>query len=146
MFVGDRKQAKDDLHCSKATLRILRLLVSYGTDFTQPLRAGFLTTPTSFWSYIIPQLFAHIGKLLTICGSYLLGHPEPFVSGQVMDLIKRIGRDHPSLIVYPAVVDTCTANEFEQPQYHQIMTDLQTHSPALVKVMWAAMTLTGLRR
>jgi len=128
-MVDSRKQAKDDLHCSKATLRILRILISYGTDFPQLISCGLSVTPTSFWSYIIPQLFSHIG------------HPSPWVCDQVTSLIKRIGRDHPVLIVYPAVVNSTTtaaiestlANALMESRYADIMNDLQGHSPSLVK-------------
>lgn len=40
---------------------------------------------------VIPQLFAR------------LGHPEPAVRSQLVDLISRIGAVSPHRIVYPAV-------------------------------------------
>lgn len=75
-----------------ATIRIVKLLVKYAVELKEDLQSGLLTTPTQPWKGIIPQLFCR------------LNHPEAYVRQSLSDLLCRIARDLPHLIVYPAVV------------------------------------------
>lgn len=61
-------------------------------ELKEDLQSGLLTTPTQPWKGIIPQLFCR------------LNHPEAYVRQSLSDLLCRIARDLPHLIVYPAVV------------------------------------------
>lgn len=78
-----------------ATLRLLRLLVKYSGELKQHMQEPFSQTPTKPWRSIIPQLFAR------------LNHPEKYVQTMVANLLCRIAKDSPQLIVYPTVVG-CT--------------------------------------
>jgi len=123
-FGDDRKQAKDQMHSTKAALSILNLIVKYGADLRQCLVSGFEKTPTTSWCNIIPQLFSH------------LGHPDAWVKLQVTNLIIRIGRGYPSEIVYPVVVacsPTTTVASSTLSQYQEIQADFLKHSPVLVE-------------
>eukprot|EP00026_Physarum_polycephalum_P000029 Phypoly_transcript_00029.p1 GENE.Phypoly_transcript_00029~~Phypoly_transcript_00029.p1 ORF type:complete len:2984 (-),score=506.25 Phypoly_transcript_00029:303-8192(-) len=130
-----------------ATLRLLRLLVKYGHLPSQPvftsigsststtigatLAQGFSATPPGVWVPIIPQLFAR------------LGHPEPAVRNQLVDLISKIGMVSPHRIVYPAVVgcdegsvqqqDTTPFQSVQREAFSQILLSLTSHSPDLVQ-------------
>ncbi|XP_072167614.1 serine/threonine-protein kinase SMG1-like [Diadema setosum] len=75
-----------------ATLRLLRLLVKYASELRDVLEEGYATTPTGPWKSIIPQLFSR------------LNHPESYVRQSISDLLCRIAKDSPHLIVYQAVV------------------------------------------
>ena len=75
-----------------ATLRIVKLLIKYAVELKDDLQAGLEETPTQPWKGIIPQLFCR------------LNHPEAYVRQSISNLLCRIARDLPYLIVYPAVV------------------------------------------
>lgn len=75
-----------------ATLRILKLSVKSGGTLRDLLEANFADTPTYPWKSIIPQLFCH------------LNHNEPSLRRVIADLLFRIAKDYPNLIIYPAVV------------------------------------------
>ncbi|XP_063961813.1 serine/threonine-protein kinase SMG1-like [Lytechinus pictus] len=105
-MVGFGRQEDNNI---TATLRLLRLLVKYASELRDVLEDGFATTPTGPWKSIIPQLFSR------------LNHPEAYVRQSISDLLCRIAKDSPHLIVYQAVVgspDTGTAeveNQLAQP-------------------------------
>eukprot|EP01132_Coremiostelium_polycephalum_P008325 gene8325-10225_t len=106
----------------QVTLKILNLLVNYGTQlpecFEQSLQAMNSTKP--FMS-IIPQLFAR------------LSHPEKFIQGIVINLINRIGVENPNKIVFPTIVGSLSGSG--QPNHSQIQSirkDLLKHSEQLV--------------
>ncbi|XP_030839844.1 serine/threonine-protein kinase SMG1 isoform X2 [Strongylocentrotus purpuratus] len=105
-IVGFGRQEDNNI---TATLRLLRLLVKYASELRDVLEEGFATTPTGPWKSIIPQLFSR------------LNHPEAYVRQSISDLLCRIAKDAPHLIVYQAVVgcpDTGTAeveNQIAQP-------------------------------
>lgn len=75
-----------------ATLRILKILIKYSSELKEELQKGFSKTPTQPWLLAIPQLFCR------------LNHPEPYVRQCISELLCRIARDYPHLIIYPAVV------------------------------------------
>ena len=75
-----------------ATLRLLRLLVKHSWGLRDVLEGGLAQSFTEPWKGIIPQLFSR------------LNHPEPYVRQSVTDLLCRVAKDTPHLIVYPAVV------------------------------------------
>jgi hypothetical protein len=56
------------------------------------LQKGLAETPTHPWKNIIPQLFCR------------LNHPESYVRQSISELLCRVARDFPHLIIYPAVV------------------------------------------
>jgi PI-3-kinase-related kinase SMG-1 len=58
----------------------------------EDLQKGLAKTPTQPWLLTIPQLFCR------------LNHPETYVRKSVAELLCRIARDYPHLIIYPAVV------------------------------------------
>ncbi|KXJ09880.1 Serine/threonine-protein kinase SMG1 [Exaiptasia diaphana] len=80
-----------------ATLRLLRLLVKHAGELRSVLEEGLANTPTRPWKDIIPQLFSR------------LNHPENYVRQSVTELLCRVAKDAPHLIVYPAVVG-CTGS------------------------------------
>jgi hypothetical protein len=57
---------------SLATLRLLRLLVVYGSQLSAVFTAHLTSCPTSPWLPVLPQLFARVGT-----------HKDPFVTEQV---------------------------------------------------------------
>ena len=75
-----------------ATLRIIKLLVKYPTELKDDLQTGISRSPTQPWKGIIPQLFCR------------LNHPEAYARQSISDLLCRIAKDLPHLIIYPAVV------------------------------------------
>ena len=75
-----------------ATLRILKILIKYATELKDDLQKGLAKTPTQPWLLTIPQLFCR------------LNHPEAYVRQSISELLCRIARDFPHLIIYPAVV------------------------------------------
>lgn len=75
-----------------ATLRILRLIVKHALGLQDVLDQGLLTTPSDPWKTIIPQLFAR------------LNHHEPYVRRRVSELLCRVAKDSPHLIIFPSVV------------------------------------------
>ncbi|XP_055526666.1 serine/threonine-protein kinase Smg1 isoform X2 [Wyeomyia smithii] len=75
-----------------ATLRLLRLIVKHALGLKEVLEEGLATTPTNPWRVIIPQLFSR------------LNHHEPYVRKRVSELLCRVAKDAPHLIIFPAVV------------------------------------------
>jgi PI-3-kinase-related kinase SMG-1 len=75
-----------------ATLRLLKLLIVYAIELKEDLQEGLAQTPTQPWKSIISQLFCR------------LNHPESYVRQSITDLLCRVARDFPHLIVYSAVV------------------------------------------
>lgn len=75
-----------------ATLRLLRLIVKHALGLQEVLENGLASTPTSPWKVIVPQLFSR------------LNHHEPYVRRRVSELLCRVAKDSPHLIIFPAVV------------------------------------------
>lgn len=84
-----------------ATLRLLRLILKHAPEMRDILEAGLSQTPTEPWKHIILQLFSR------------LNHPEHYVRQSISDLLCRIGRDSPHLIVFPAVAGSLTNKKDE---------------------------------
>lgn len=79
-----------------ATLRLLRLILKHAPEMREILEEGLSKTPTEPWKNIILQLFSR------------LNHPEQYVRQSISDLLCRIGRDSPQLIIFPAVAGSLT--------------------------------------
>ncbi|CAF0784356.1 unnamed protein product [Brachionus calyciflorus] len=75
-----------------SSLRIIKLMVKYAIELREDLKNGLDETPSEPWKNIIPQLFSR------------LNHPEVYVRESVSQLLCRIAKDFPHLIIYPAVV------------------------------------------
>ncbi|XP_058811557.1 serine/threonine-protein kinase Smg1 [Topomyia yanbarensis] len=75
-----------------ATLRLLRLIVKHALGLKEVLEEGLAATPTNPWRVITPQLFSR------------LNHHEPYVRKRVSELLCRVAKDAPHLIIFPAVV------------------------------------------
>lgn len=75
-----------------ATLRLLRLIVKHALGLKEVLERGLASTPTKPWRVITPQLFSR------------LNHHEPYVRKRVSELLCRVAKDAPQLIIFPAVV------------------------------------------
>ena len=70
----------------------MKLLVKYAVELKDDLQTGLAKTPTQPWKGIIPQLFSR------------LNHPEAYIRQSISDLLCRIAKDFPHLIIFPAVV------------------------------------------
>jgi hypothetical protein len=84
-----------------ATLRLLRLILKHAPEMREILEEGLSKTPTEPWKNIILQLFSR------------LNHHEHYVRQSISDLLCRIGRDSPHLIVFPAVAGSLTNKKDE---------------------------------
>ena len=67
-------------------------MAKHAPDLKDELQEGLNQTPTQPWKNIIPQLFCR------------LNHVEPYVRKSISELLCRIAKDLPHLIIYPAVV------------------------------------------
>lgn len=90
-FIKDLEKLVEEGNIS-ATLRIVKLLVKYAVELKDDLQTGLAKTPTQPWKGIIPQLFCR------------LNHPEAYIRQSISDLLCRIAKDFPHLIIFPAVV------------------------------------------
>lgn len=82
----------DDSNLVTTTLRLLRLIVKHASGLQEVLEQGLHTTPIAPWKVIIPQLFSR------------LNHHEPYVRKSVCDLLCRLAKSRPQLVIFPAVV------------------------------------------
>lgn len=89
---NDEKNDSDNCSNVTATLRLLRLVVKHALGLQEVLEAGLATTPTSPWRVIIPQLFSR------------MNHHEPYVRQRIAELICRVSKDAPQLIIFATVV------------------------------------------
>ena len=90
-FMFLKLKSSDEKNIS-SSLRIIKLLVKYAIELKDDLKMGLDETPSEPWKNIIPQLFSR------------LNHPEMYVRESVSQLLCRIAKDFPHLIIYPAVV------------------------------------------
>eukprot|EP01119_Soliformovum_irregulare_P007298 TRINITY_DN1969_c0_g5_i1.p1 TRINITY_DN1969_c0_g5~~TRINITY_DN1969_c0_g5_i1.p1 ORF type:complete len:1347 (+),score=556.40 TRINITY_DN1969_c0_g5_i1:406-4446(+) len=107
-----------------ATLRLLKILLKHGQALQSEFSAGFQKTPANPWKEIVPQLFAR------------LDHPDSYVRSQLVDLVMRLGKEAPHLIVYPTVVAVTTesaTNPTQKNQIQEIYNRLLSESPQLVE-------------
>ncbi|XP_052872564.1 serine/threonine-protein kinase Smg1 [Anopheles cruzii] len=74
------------------TLRLLRLIAKHALGLKEVLEEGLAMTPSEPWRVIAPQLFSR------------LAHHEPYVRKRVSELLCRVAKDAPHLIIFPAVV------------------------------------------
>lgn len=77
---------------TKASLRLLQLLVSYGAIFEDLFENGFKTCSLQPWISVIPQLFAR------------LSHPDKNIRSILTRFILRVGQSNPLAILFPVVV------------------------------------------
>ncbi|CAF4011090.1 unnamed protein product, partial [Rotaria magnacalcarata] len=82
----------DDASNILVTLRLLRVLVRYPQQLRTIFESNLLSVPTVAWKRLIPQLFSR------------LNHPDSFVRDYVTNLLIRIAKDFPQLILYSVVV------------------------------------------
>ena len=75
-----------------ATLRVLKLSNKHAHVLRDQLLDHFAQTPTYPWKSIIPQLFCYLNR------------NEPRLRQIITDLLFRIAKDYPHLIIYPTVV------------------------------------------
>ena len=68
------------------------MLAKHASELKEDLEGGLAQTPTQPWKSIIPQLFCR------------LNHAETYVRKSISELLCRIAKDLPHLIIYPAVV------------------------------------------
>jgi PI-3-kinase-related kinase SMG-1 len=74
------------------TLRLLRVLVRYPQQLRTIFETSLANMPTVAWKRLIPQLFSR------------LNHPDSFVRDYVTNLLIRIAKDFPQLILYTVIV------------------------------------------
>lgn len=84
-----------------ATLRLLRLIVKHALGLQEVLEEGLAQTPSDPWKVIIPQLFSR------------LNHHEPYVKRRVSELLCRVAKDSPHLIIFPTVVGAAQEQKIE---------------------------------
>ncbi len=76
------------------TLRLLTLWFQYGEDprVDKEMALGIRGSPTEAWLPVVPQLLARV------CS------PSPRVRALLLQLLNRIGSDHPQALIYPITV------------------------------------------
>ncbi|CAF0977060.1 unnamed protein product [Rotaria sordida] len=82
----------DDASNVLVTLRLLRVLVRYPQQLRTIFETNLINMPTVAWKRLIPQLFSR------------LNHPDSFVRDYVTNLLIRIAKDYPQLILYSVIV------------------------------------------
>ncbi|CAF3984783.1 unnamed protein product, partial [Rotaria sp. Silwood1] len=82
----------DDASNVLVTLRLLRVLVRYPQQLRTIFETNLVNVPTVAWKRLIPQLFSR------------LNHPDSFVRDYVTNLLIRIAKDYPQLILYSVIV------------------------------------------
>jgi serine/threonine-protein kinase SMG1 len=73
-------------------LRLLKIVAYHALELKEDLQEELAQTPTQPWKNVIPQLFCR------------LNHAESYVRKSISELLCRIAKDLPHLIIYPAVV------------------------------------------
>ncbi|TPX67125.1 hypothetical protein SpCBS45565_g04070 [Spizellomyces sp. 'palustris'] len=111
--VANAAHVASDADNTTATLRILRLFLNIGAYFKEGFTRMFEATPLVPWESVLPQLYARTD------------HPEAFVRDTIADLLCKIGKTSPHLVVYHAVVESST----EQA------TSAETHMPWSKRVL-----------
>ncbi len=82
----------DDASNVLVTLRLLRVLVRYPQQLRTIFETNLVNMPTVAWKRLIPQLFSR------------LNHPDNYVRDYVTNLLIRIAKDYPQLILYSVIV------------------------------------------
>ncbi|CAF0981896.1 unnamed protein product [Adineta ricciae] len=82
----------DDASNVLITLRLLRVLVRYPQQLRIVFETSLVSMPTMAWKRLTPQLFSR------------LNHPDSFVRDYVTNLLVRIAKDFPQLILYSVIV------------------------------------------
>ncbi|XP_071960703.1 serine/threonine-protein kinase SMG1-like [Antedon mediterranea] len=113
----DAEETNEDSNIT-ATLRLLRLLVKYASELRDVLENGLASTPTVPWKGIIPQLFSR------------LNHPEAYVRQSISDLLCRVAKDSPHLIVYQAVVGCPSSAKDNLENGKEVLPSLIAKSPS----------------
>ncbi|CAF2371561.1 unnamed protein product [Rotaria sp. Silwood2] len=83
----------DDAPNVLVTLNLLRVLVRYPQQLRNIFEINLVNVPTVAWKRLIPQLFSR------------LNYPDSFVRDYVTNLLIRIAKDYPQLILYSVIVD-----------------------------------------
>ena len=87
-----KSNSTDEASNVLVTLRLLRVLVRYPQQLRAVFETSLVNMPTVAWKRIIPQLFSR------------LNHPEGLVRDYVTNLLIRIAKDFPQLILYSVIV------------------------------------------
>ena len=96
-FLSLRENDLEDTNVT-ATLRLLKLIVRHSPILKEILEDGLKSTPIDPWKTIILQLFAR------------LGHPQPYVRQIISDLLCRIAKESPHLIIFPVASSVLNEN------------------------------------
>ncbi|CAG8560727.1 5738_t:CDS:10, partial [Ambispora gerdemannii] len=124
--IGDQKdpltKSIKEADTITATLRILKLLVTYGSYMKESLSEAFENTVVTNWEFIIPQLFSR------------LDHPESFVRQQICNLLCKIATSSPQSIVYHTVValNSNSTNEQTKQSLQSIASSLDVSNGVLI--------------
>eukprot|EP01129_Flabellula_baltica_P013124 TRINITY_DN6046_c0_g1_i1.p1 TRINITY_DN6046_c0_g1~~TRINITY_DN6046_c0_g1_i1.p1 ORF type:complete len:2494 (-),score=424.74 TRINITY_DN6046_c0_g1_i1:14-7495(-) len=102
---------------TKATLRILRLILRYSGDFSEDILNDLASIPADAWLDIIPQIFSH------------LDHPSTAVREIIEGILLKIAGQYPHLVIYPTVVGDATS---EPAPYKGLMAYLMENYSQLV--------------
>lgn len=91
---NEKKSAinNDDASNVLVTLRLLRVLVRYPQQLRTIFENSLVNMPTVAWKRLIPQLFSR------------LNHPDGIVRDYVTNLLVRVAKDFPQLILYSVIV------------------------------------------
>lgn len=75
-------------------MRFLTLWFKYGSvpELTSAMEGALGSLPIDTWLDVVPQIIARINL------------PDTIVRGQIHDLLFRIGREHPQVLIYPLTV------------------------------------------
>lgn len=97
------------------TLRLLTLWFKYGGDkrIETELQEGFNSVPIDTWIPVIPQIIARMDS------------PNRPVSRMVLELLSRIGKEHPQALVYPLVLTAKSQVETRQSMARAMMNQMK---------------------
>ncbi|PIN08672.1 Non-specific serine/threonine protein kinase [Handroanthus impetiginosus] len=95
----------------RATLYVLRILVSYGVELEDILEPALSKVPLLPWQEITPQLFARLSS-----------HPDKAVRKQLETLLLMLAKLSPWSLVYPTLVD---ANHLEKESSEELQKILE---------------------
>ena len=99
------------------TLRLLTMWFKYGGDrLIEPvLQEGFNSVPIDTWLPVIPQIIARMDS------------NNLNVRRMVLELLSRIGKEHPQALVYPLVLTAKSTNTTRQSMAHSMMNQMRQY-------------------
>jgi hypothetical protein len=106
-----------------SALRLLQLVVSYGSAYENLFDRGFKSCNLQPWISILPQLLSR------------LGHSDKIVRSLLTNLILRIGTNNPMAVIFPIVVGSRSEkvgpNQHLSDSYRQLLALMKQESLAL---------------